>query len=88
MRLLSKRKQSDLEPLEDMSRAAKRRKMEQVCKHVQFYMMLQFVYCILFYFILARSRVAFSGSMLLAGQHEGHPACKKLSGGALAWLSF
>ena len=25
--------------------------------------------------------------MLLLGKHEGHPACKKLSGGVLAWLS-
>ena len=24
---------------------------------------------------------------LLVGQQEGHPACKKLSGGMLAWLS-
>jgi len=24
---------------------------------------------------------------LLAGRQEGHPACKKLSGGVLAWLS-
>jgi len=23
---------------------------------------------------------------LLVGQQEGHPACKKLSGGVLAWL--
>jgi len=23
----------------------------------------------------------------LVGQQEGHPACKKLSGGLLAWLS-
>jgi len=23
----------------------------------------------------------------LVGRQEGHPACKKLSGGALAWLS-
>jgi len=23
----------------------------------------------------------------LAGQQEGHPACRKLSGGVLAWLS-
>ena len=28
---------------------------------------------------------AFSASTLLAGQQEGHPACKKLSGGVLAW---
>ena len=25
--------------------------------------------------------------MLLVGLQEGHPACKKLSGGMLAWLS-
>jgi len=25
--------------------------------------------------------------MLLVGWQEGHPACKKLSGGVLAWLS-
>jgi len=29
----------------------------------------------------------FSALTLLAGQQEGHPACKKLSGGLLAWLS-
>jgi len=26
--------------------------------------------------------------MLLVGRQEGHPACKKLSGGVLVWLSF
>ena len=25
---------------------------------------------------------------LLVGRQEGHPACKKLSGGVLAWLSI
>jgi len=30
---------------------------------------------------------AFSALMLLVGQQEGHLACKKLSGGMLAWLS-
>jgi len=30
---------------------------------------------------------AFSALMLLVGQQGGHPACKKLSGGVLAWLS-
>ena len=33
------------------------------------------------------SGTAFSALMLLVGQQEGHPACKKLSGGVLAWLS-
>jgi len=30
---------------------------------------------------------AFSALTLLAGRQEGHPACKKLSGGVLAWSS-
>ena len=30
---------------------------------------------------------AFSALMLLVGRQEGHPACKKQSGGVLAWLS-
>ena len=30
---------------------------------------------------------SFSALTLLVGQQEGHPACKKLSGGMLAWLS-
>jgi len=36
--------------------------------------------CILFAF-------AFSALTLLVGRQEGHPTCKKLSGGVLAWLS-
>ena len=50
------------------------------------------------YFILSLSIVvyqlylppvlfAFSALTLLVGQQEGHPACKKLSAGVLAWLS-
>jgi len=30
---------------------------------------------------------AFSALTLLVGRQEGHTACKKLSGGVLAWLS-
>jgi len=30
---------------------------------------------------------AFSALTLLVGRQKGHPACKKLSGGVLAWLS-
>jgi len=29
---------------------------------------------------------SFSALTLLVEQQEGHPACKKLSGGVLAWL--
>jgi len=32
------------------------------------------------------SNSAFSALMLLVGWQEGHPACKKLSGGVLVWL--
>ena len=34
-----------------------------------------------------RNRSAFSALTLLVGRQEGHPACKKQSGGVLAWLS-
>jgi len=33
------------------------------------------------------SIIAFSALTLLVGWQEGHPACKKLSGGMLVWLS-
>jgi len=38
----------------------------------------------LFYILLI---CAFSALTLLVGRLEGHPACKKQSGGVLAWLS-
>jgi len=31
--------------------------------------------------------LSFNGLTLLVGRQEGHPVCKKLSGGVLAWLS-
>ena len=31
--------------------------------------------------------LAFSALTLLVGRQEGHPTCKKLSGGVPAWLS-
>jgi len=31
--------------------------------------------------------IAFNALTLLVGRQEGHPSCKKLSGGMLAWLS-
>jgi len=40
-----------------------------------------------FYFILWAVVLAFGALTLLVGRQEGHPACKKLSGGVLAWLS-
>jgi len=37
--------------------------------------------------ITKECETAFSALMLLVGWQEGHPACKKLSGEVLAWLS-
>jgi len=37
--------------------------------------------------VIFYSHVAFSALTLLVGWQEGHPACKKLSGGVLVWLS-
>jgi len=37
---------------------------------------------------LNNSAFPFSALTLLVGRQEGHPACKKLSGGMLPWLSI
>ena len=37
--------------------------------------------------LIAAYEIAFSALTLLVGWQEGYPACKKLSGGVLAWLS-
>jgi len=34
-----------------------------------------------------KSKQCFIALSLLVGRQEGHPACKKMSGGVLAWLS-
>jgi len=44
-------------------------------------------YIIFVYYILSILSFSFIALTLLVGQQEGHPACKKLSGGVLAWLS-
>jgi len=49
-------------------------------------------YPFLFYFLVLMGKyhclqcIAFSALTLLVGRQEGHPACKKLSGGVLAKL--
>ena len=40
-----------------------------------------------FYLAFTGHGYPFSALTLLVGRQEGHPACKKLSGGVLAWLS-
>jgi len=48
-------------------------------------------YCVLYKYSYLLTywvaRYAFSALTLLVGRQEGHPACKKLSGGVLVWLS-
>jgi len=44
-------------------------------------------YAVWFFFVEVVYSNAFSALTLLVGRSEGHPACKKLSGGVLAWLS-
>ena len=39
------------------------------------------------FFLLRSVKFAFSALTLLVGRQERHPACKKQSGGVLAWLS-
>jgi len=40
-----------------------------------------------FCFSGSNGELPFTALTLLVGRQEGHPACKKLSGGVLAWLS-
>ena len=42
---------------------------------------------VLLIFVYLQAAEAFSALTLLVRRQEGHPACKKLSGGVLAWLS-
>jgi len=42
--------------------------------------------CIVYNIVQCILYNAFSALTLLVGRQEGHPACKKLSGGVLAWL--
>ena len=37
---------------------------------------------------ISKKGIAFSALTLLVGWQEGHPACKRLSGGVLVWLSI
>ena len=59
-----------------------------------FFKMFSTVVLKLVYFIELLTKIteyyflgAFSALTLLVGRQEGHPACKKQSGGVLAWLS-
>ena len=40
-----------------------------------------------YFYNMQHFTLAFSALMLLVGRQEWHPACKKLSGGVLVWLS-
>jgi len=44
-------------------------------------------YAVVMLFVVMPMCLAFSALTLLVGWQEGHPACKKLSGEVLVWLS-
>jgi len=50
---------------------------------VIFLTLLSHIYFIVYMYVWC----VFSALTLLVGRQEGHPACRKLSGGVLAWLS-
>jgi len=49
--------------------------------------LIRFLILVLYMLFACLYHFAFGALRLLVGRHEGHPACKKLSGGVLAWLS-
>jgi len=46
-----------------------------------------FILSSFYYYSIHYYYYAFSALTLLVGRQEGHPACKKQSGGVLVWLS-
>jgi len=64
--------------------------MQQIQLSREIYMTItncfQLADCSQFYYDCC-SLIAFSTLTLLVGWQEGHPACKKLSGGVMVWLS-
>ena len=61
----------------------------QQSAHIAYFFLhkLAFLASILIFSVFLFESQAFSALTLLVGRQEGHPACKKLSGGVLAWLS-
>jgi len=51
------------------------------------WLVINFSSLCLFCVVMPSVLVAFSALTLLVGRQEGHPACKKQSGGVLVWLS-
>jgi len=45
------------------------------------------VVVVVVFLVVVKDYSAFSALTLLVGRQEGHPACRKPSGGVLAWLS-
>jgi len=56
---------------------------------MQLYRYVNFEFTAVFFALIVSLfvQLTFGALMLLVGWQEGHPACKKLSGGVLTWLS-
>jgi len=57
-----------------------------ISAHIRFLLFSSFFHFLVHSFFAVN--FTFSVLTLLVGWQEGHPACKKLSGGVLAWLSI
>ena len=68
-------------------RSFRRRRIYQICQHKHIITVLAVPPDLHNYMASCYAGHAFSALTLLVGQQEGHPACKKLSGGVLGWLS-
>ena len=62
-----------------------RERHEQTTRYLHLLIYISFSFFT--YLFQVKGKRAFSALTLLVGRPEGHPACKKQSGGALAWLS-
>jgi len=60
---------------------------DHACVINAFIVLVRAVMCCIVLYCIALAVHAFSALTLLVGRQEEHPACKKLSGGLLAWLS-
>ena len=60
---------------------------ERVCRNSLVFYVSAFYFILWAVVKLGSGQLAFSALTLLVGRQEGHPACKKLSGEVLEWLS-
>jgi len=83
----SQKLRAELKQVLDQLRAVVVVSADFFCNLVYFFTVVANVFCGGYYYYYYYVILAFSALTLLVGWQEGHPACKKLSGGVLARLS-